>query len=278
MKRLSTNPFAVVLSCVALLCNIHQGVAQDFVQSQGARATALGGVTATMQDDYAPLNNQAALAFDSTYSVAVSATRRFWMNELGENSLAVSIPVGNGAIGIATSYNGFSDYNRLLAGLGYGLKLSEKIGIGVQLDYLSQTIAEYGSESAVTFEAGIQAQLLSTLWMGAHVFNPLKTKSGFYDDQYYSSELSWGLKYQPSKSVTLVADLVNRNYDKLGFKVGVEYLPVQSIAVRAGVNNHEFTFGLGLHWKQLHIDLGVSDHRYLGISPTGSVVYAIGKK
>jgi len=269
---------AFAFAAIAVLSDLNRAAAQDFVQSQGARSAALGGATVTMQDGYAPLNNQAALAFDSTYYVAVSATRRYWLSELGENSLAVSIPVGNGALGVATSYNGFSDYNRLLAGLGYGLKLSDKIGVGVQLDYLSQTISEYGTASAVTFEAGLQAQLLSTLWMGAHVFNPMKTKSGFYDDQYYSNELSLGLKFKPSKNVMLVADAVNRDYDKFGFKVGIEYLPVQNVAVRAGVNNNEYSFGLGLRWKQLQLDLGVSDHRYLGLSPTGSVVYAIGKK
>lgn len=259
----------------AFLFCCHQGVAQDIVQSQGGRAASLGGAFTAQQDAFAPLNNQAALAFDTAYSVGISATRRFWLSELGENSLAVSIPVGNGAIGVATSYNGFADYNRLLAGLGYGLKLSEKIGIGVQVDYLSQTVAEYGTENAFTFEAGVQAQLLSTLWMGAHVFNPLKTKSGFYNDQHYANELSWGLAYKPSKSVSVVADVVNRNYDKFGFKVGVEYLPVQSVALRAGLNENEFTFGLGLRWKQLQLDIGSAYHRYLGISPTGSLVYAI---
>ncbi|HZG00807.1 MAG TPA: hypothetical protein VEY71_07385 [Chitinophagales bacterium] len=276
MIRLFTNPFAVALCCFTFA--FHQGVAQDFVQSQGSRAAALGGTVSVLQDDYAPLNNQAALAFDTTYSVAVSATRRFWLSELGGNSLAISIPVGNGAIGVATSYNGFSDYNRLLAGVGYGMKFSEKIGVGVQLNYLSQTISEYGTEAAVTFEAGVQAQLLSTLWMGAHVFNPIKTKSGFYDDQHYANELSWGLMFQPSRNVILVAEAVNRNYNKFGFKAGVEYLPVKALALRAGANENEFTFGLGLRWKQFHLDLGSSYHRYLGISPTGSVMYAVGKK
>ncbi len=93
MKRFSTKPafrfpgsnvlIAVAVTCFALLCNIHQVFAQEFVQSQGARAAALGGVTATMQDDYSPLNNQAALAFDTSYSIAVSATRRYWLSELG---------------------------------------------------------------------------------------------------------------------------------------------------------------------------------------------------
>lgn len=267
-----------VAVAISLLFIFHQAVAQDFVQSQGGRAASLGGIVSTVQDEFAPLNNQAALAFDTTYSFGVSATRRFWLSELGENSLAISIPVGNGAIGVATSYNGFSEYNRLLAGLGYGLKLTEKIGIGVQLDYLSQTIAEYGSENAFTFEVGIQAQLLSTLWMGAHVFNPIKTKNGFYENQFYSNELSWGLSYKPTKNVMIAADVVNRNYDKFGFKAGVEYLPVQNVAVRLGANENEFTFGVGLRWKRLQIDIGSAYHRYLGISPTGSVVYAIGKK
>ena len=274
MKRL----YNCGLVAIAFLVGFHQAVAQEMMQSQGGRAAALGGAFAALQDDYAPLNNHAALAFDSTYGIAVSATRRFWLSELTENSLALSIPVGNGAFGVATSYNGFSDYNRMLIGAGYGLKLTEKIGLGVQLDYLSQTISEYGTENAFTFEAGIQAQLLSTLWMGAHVFNPVKTKSGFYDNQYYTNELTWGLVYQPSPSVLIAADVVNRNYNQFGFKVGVEYLPVQAVALRAGVNNSDITFGLGLRWKQLQLDIASGYHRYLGISPTGSVVYAFSKK
>lgn len=249
--------------------------AQLFVQSQGGRSAAMGGVITLLQDDYSPMNNQAGLAFDTTYSVAVSATRRFWLAEMGENSLGVSIPVGNGAFGIATSYNGFSDYNHMLVGVGYGLKLSDKIGIGVQIDYLNQRVTEYGSQNAFTFEAGVQAQILPTLWMAAHVFNPMKVKSGFYANQYYSNELAWGLSYLPSRNVTIAAEIVNKDFEQFGFRAGLEYYPVSSIALRAGANENEITFGAGWRWKQLQLDLSSSYHRFLGISPTGSIVYAI---
>ena len=56
------------------------------------------------------------------------------------------IPAGKASIGAAYSHFGYSDFKRDVAGLACGLKLSEKIAAGVQIDYFSErTSGEYNN-------------------------------------------------------------------------------------------------------------------------------------
>lgn len=267
--------FLLFLICAFVFQNIN---AQVIYKSTGARSAALGGCGLLLDDPYSPMNNQASMAFQKKSSVAFSTARKYWLSDLMYNSFAATFAMKNSALGLTGSYNGFTDYNQTIAGLSYARLLTEKVSIGVQLDYLQKKITEYGSNSAVTFEAGAMVKVMKKLNFAAHVFNPVRVKSGYYQDEKYPAIYSAGLQYKPSETFFIEADIENNYARNNFFKIGAEYRPVKSIALRVGVNNNEYSFGAGLWWKNFRLDIASSYHRYLGITPTGSIAYEFGAK
>ncbi len=248
--------------------------AQVLQFSNGARSAAMGNIRSVLIDEYAIFNNQAASVFNKVGSVTASTMRKFMMSDLHYSSIGASIPFQeNNCIGLVASYNGFDLYNQTKAALNYARLITDKISIGAQFDYLSRNILEYGTHQTVTFELGAIAQLNSQLTFGAHVFNPIRASSGYYAGAKYPSYLTLGLAYQPTKSFLICAETENDYFKSNMFRIGFEYMPVQSIFIRGGVNNNELSFGLGLKFKSLQFDLCSAYHQYLGISPSGSLVY-----
>ena len=61
-----------------------------------------------------------------------------------------------------------------MAGLACGMKLSEKIAAGVQIDYFSErTSGEYDNNQCITFETGLIVSPSDNIRIGIHLFNPV---------------------------------------------------------------------------------------------------------
>jgi len=242
--------------------------------SSGSRSDAMGDIRTVLIDEYAVFNNQAASVFNKTGSVVASTMRKFMMSDLHYSSVGASIPFQeNNCIGLVASYNGFDQYNQTKAAINYSRLLTDKISIGAQFDYLSRNILEYGTHQSMTFEIGAMARLNRQLTFGAHLFNPIRARSGYYADARYPSYLALGLAYQPSETFMICAEAENDYFKNNTYKVGVEYKPAKTVSIRGGVNNEELSFGLGLRLKSLQLDVCSAYHRYLGISPSGSLIY-----
>lgn len=262
------------LISICLFLIVSAAKAQVVQFSNGARSIAMGDIRTVLMDEYAIFNNQAAAVFNKTGSLVASTMRKFMLSDLQYSSIGASIPFQeNNCIGLVASYNGFDQYNQTKAGINYSRLLTERISIGAQFDYLSRNILEYGTHQTMTFEAGVMARINSQLIFGAHVFNPIRASSGYYADAKYPSYLALGVSYQPSKSFLICAETENNYFTNSMYKVGVEYKPAENIYFRGGVNNNNLSFGLGMKFKSLQFDISSAYHQYLGISPSGSLIY-----
>jgi hypothetical protein len=248
--------------------------AQVIQFSGGSRSDAMGDIRTVLLDEYAIFNNQAAEVFNKSGSVVASTMRKFMMSDMQYSSIGASIPFQeNNCLGLVASYNGFDQYNQTKAGINYSRLLTEKISIGAQFDYLSRNIMEYGTHQTMTFEVGVLTRLNNQVSFGAHLFNPIRAKSGYYADARYPNYLALGISYQPSKSFLICAETENDFFKNNVYKIGIEYMPSQNVYIRGGANNNELSFGLGLKFKSLQFDLCSAYHQYLGISPSGSLIY-----
>jgi hypothetical protein len=262
--------FTLLILCFYLL----PGKAQVLQFSNGARSNALGDIRTVLIDEYAIFNNQAAAVFNNSGSVAASTMRKFMLSDLHYSSIGASIPFEkNNCIGLVASYNGFDQYNQTKAGINYSRLISDRVSIGAQFDYLARNILEYGTHQTMTFEVGALARVNSQLLFGVHLFNPIRANSGYYADAKYPSYLALGIAYQPSKSFLICAETENNYFTSNMYKIGVEYKPSQNIYFRGGVNNNNLSFGLGMKFRSLQFDICSAYHQYLGISPSGSLIY-----
>ncbi|MCP4440918.1 MAG: hypothetical protein GY810_18510 [Aureispira sp.] len=249
-------------------------------QNAGARGAAMGNASATFTDINSAFSNQAGLGFLEHMSFTAYGERRFLADGLNSFLFAGAYPHKKfGTFGLSVNYFGFQGYNEQKVGLAYARKLFKRMSLGVQVDYLGTRIAEYGSAHAVTFELGVLVKITDQFSLGAHTYSPIRIKLPNQD--FIPGNIKIGAAYQPGESVVLTAELEKGldNHPFIG-RFGVEYWPVHAFAIRAGVSTDPVlaSFGMGVRFKGLYIDVAANYHMVLGFTPTMSLSYVVGEK
>jgi hypothetical protein len=243
----------------------------------GARSAALGHASVALSDIWSVHHNQAGLAFIEDATAGIFFENRFLMRELSLGAGAFALPTKSGTFGLSFQNFGYSLYNQSKVGLAYGLKLSEKFAIGVQLNYHQTVIGEgYGSAGALTAEAGVLFKLSNELTLGAHVFNPNRSRFAEFDDERLPARIRLGLRYEFSDNLIAVTEIEQDIDFAPTLKGGIEYLVNKVLFLRLGFNGNPTTttFGVGLRFDNFQFDLGSSYHFVLGYSPQASLIYA----
>jgi hypothetical protein len=243
----------------------------------GAASAGMGNASVTLQNLWSVSQNQAGLAGLEKIAAGVYYDRRFNLDETSVKSFALAIPVSNlGVFGAHINMFGFSLYNEKKLGVSYARKFGESLNTGVQLNYLSTTIAEdYGSNNALTVELGAQVRLLEGLSIGAHIFNPTQASLAEYDDERIPTILKIGLGYEFSPKLLAAIETEKDIDQEAMFKGGLEYRPVDQIYIRAGISTNPVmnSFGVGFLLNNLQIDIAATMHQSLGWSPHMSLTY-----
>lgn len=219
------------------------------------------------------------MAFQEEISFSLYAEQRFLQSELGYYAGGLTLPTQSGVFGLAVNYSGFDLYNEKKLGLAYGRLFTKNISGGIQIDYLSTSITEYGTAGALTFELGLMIKLSQQLSAAAHVFNPVPISSGFQDEKI-PTLFRLGLSYEPGEKIILLAE-AEKDIDRPArIKAALEYKIVDALHLRGGVatNPSQYSFGVGLNVQHLKIDIASSYHQILGFTPGLSVNYVFGKK
>jgi len=242
----------------------------------GARSAALGNASVAITDVWSTFNNQAGLASLSSPTAGIYYENRFLVKELGYNAIAFAYPMKSGTLAVSYSYFGFSAYNESKTGVAFAKAMNRFISIGVQLDYFSLRLEEpYDNSNFVTFEAGLSAKITPQLTLGAHAFNPINASLSDKTGERAPSALRVGAVYKASDFFAITAEAEKNIYHKVVLKSGIEYQVAQAIQLRLGISTNPslFSFGTGIHYKSLLIDISASYHQVLGFSPQTSVAY-----
>lgn len=244
----------------------------------GGRATGMGNTGLCISDVWAIRYNQAALADVSSVSFGASYESRFLLQSLGIQSLAVAIPSKRGTFGF--NYTGVGDklYRESKIGLGYGMQLSEKVNLGIRLNYHSLNLGNnYGRSQNLTFEIGFLAKPTKNIQIGFHLFNPTQSKLNEYQNEEIPVIMNLGMAYKFSDKVTGNVE-VEKDIDlPFSLKVGLEYFPMETLFVRAGIltNPSMPTIGFGIAKGNFKLDFSSAFHPVLGITPSLGLRYKL---
>lgn len=243
----------------------------------GARNSGMGNTGLTLADVWAIRYNQAALADVDQMAVGISYESRFLTKALGIQSFAFALPTKSGTFGL--NYTGFGDnlYRETKLGLGYGMKLSDKFNIGIRLNYHSLRLGNnYGNANSLTFEVGMVAKPTKNLEIGFHLFNPTAVKLNDYQNEVIPVIINLGVSYKFSDKLRTNVELEKDIEHPASFKVGLEYLPLEFLYIRAGFTTNPTmpTIGFGVIKKQLKIDFSTAFHPNLGITPALGMTYS----
>ncbi len=276
-----------MLSAVLLVFIGFQPEASNYDTPLGSRSASMGGVGVALDDFWSVQNNPAGLAYFDRIAAGFYYENRFLLKELGLKAGGFIIPARSGSFGVNLNYFGYSEYNEKKAGLAYGRKFGNKFSAGVQLDFLSTSIAEeYGNKNTVTFDLGIRALPLKNLVIAAHVFNPIRVKLENEYDERFPTVFRLGASYTFSEDLVLAVETEKDLNFKPLFRAGVEYKIVEPVLVRFGYSTlpsttgtdnfsiaSAYSFGFGLKLGKVMIDCSASVHQILGWSPQVSFVY-----
>jgi len=236
----------------------------------GAKGAAMGNASVGLSGIESAYGNQAGLTSLEKFSFNLTAENRFLLSELNQFYLAAALPTSSGTFALTVRHFGFSEYNEQKIGLAYARQLLKVLSIGVQFDYLNTRIQEFGNKGLFTFEAGLQAKILSKLTLGAHVFSPVEL--ALTEEDNLATILRVGLAYQASAKLLVVAEVEKDLELNPQFKAGLEYQVADELFLRfgAGTNPVFVSFGVGYGFNGFRMDVGSSYHQILGVSPSGS--------
>ncbi len=253
---------------------------QNLAKNIGSRSSAMAGTGVASSSFWGSSNNQATLGFNKDWGAGFSYENSYLAKELSLNSLALVMPTNKGSFIIDLNYFGYSQYNETKIGFGYGMALSERFAVGVQMDYLRTAIGnDYGSKNIFTFEVGILAKLNEEITLGAHVFNPIQAKLNEYNNERIPALLKIGLEWKLSDNFIASAEVQSDINNELAVMGGLEYRIKKILYTRIGVGSgpNIFSFGVGLNMKNFRLDFSSSMHQLLGYSPQISLYYQFKK-
>lgn len=274
MKQLSSlHKISVSLFYIFLSLTASGG--GPYRPSAGAGEAGMGYVCIMKNGFWSSFHNQASLAYNKSFSFGLNYENRFSIKELGTRSVGMTIPAGKASLGVVYSHFGYTDFKRDMTGLACGIKLSEKISAGIQVDYFSERASgEYGNNQSVTCEAGLLVTPSENIRIGIHLFNPVPNS---IRKTYLPTTLRVGAGTDLNKLLFAGVEVEMSSGSKLIIRTGFEYEAAKKLWIRSGfsTNNNSFSFGLGYLAKIAQINLGFTTHEKLGVTSSVSLVFKI---
>jgi hypothetical protein len=243
--------------------------------SAGAGEAGMGYVCVMKGGFWKSFHNQASLAYNKSYSAGFSYESKFGISELATRTAGITIPAGKASLGAVYSNSGYHDFRREMTGLACGMKLSEKLSAGVQVDYFAEkTFGEYGNHQAFTCEAGLLAEVSDKINIGVHIFNPVP---GSLRGDFMPAILRAGIGTELNSSLFAGAEAEMSSERKMIFRSGFEFEAAKKLWLRGGfsTDNNSFCFGFGYLARFVLLDLGFTTHEKLGVTSSASLIFKL---
>jgi len=259
-KRFVSLIVLVVCLCPAVTAAEGTSGSQFLGIGMGARAMGMGGASVSVVDDGSSLYwNPAGLAGMSSRSASISHVS--WLDDASYQYATFATPLGSSFIGLALEQGGIdwdntgdgafeaSDFSGAFA---YARTLRPNLDVGAGLKFISSSLGEE-SGSAFALDLGMTYRLNDAATLGASVRNLGSAMTFLDESDPLPAALAAGGSYR-FKNVLLALDVEKVNDLQAATRLGVEYKPVQYVALRAGaVLEGEsalspMTGGVGFNW------------------------------
>lgn len=242
----------------------------------GARANSMANAVVADVDAWSFFHNPGALGYMENAAVGASYENRYLLKELQTQAIVYVQPLKAGVLSVGAQSYGYRVYRSNRFGVGYALKLHEKIAMGVQLNYQDVWVQNYDYIGTLTAEFGILAKINKKISLGFSVMNLNHAQATRIPNQRFGTFLRLGLQYQISKLVAINAEVEKEIRSKIRPRLGVDYQVVNQFFLRIGAayNPPEITFGFGYGFDfGLRIDAGSAWRQHLGWSPNIGLTY-----
>ncbi|MCD6412897.1 MAG: PorV/PorQ family protein [Elusimicrobia bacterium] len=259
------------------------GIPGEFLSwGAGARSLAMGkAFVAVSNDASATYWNPAGLG-DIERQEAMMLHTMLWAGTSYDFLSYVKPMINLGAIGLSLvrlytgGFEGYDIWNertttfsddQMAVTMSIGKKLLKTFSIGANFRYLKHTLAWHTNSSFVVDIAGLYSvPKMSNLSIGLNLQNVFENEISPSKDKLPFT-IRLGAAYKQFKNrLGITADFVSiAGTPGLESHFGVEYWAMKYLALRAGMDSEEKSFGFGLNWKNIGFDYAIAMHD-LGIS------------
>ena len=247
--------------------------AQNFRQI-GARQAGMSYASVAINDVWAFHNNPGMLGFLKEAGGGVYYENRFFVKEFQYQGLVYAQPLKKGTVSFGGQYSGFDMFSTARVGMGYALALSERLSMGIQMNYLNvRQPAYYGTKHGFSGEFGLGVKVTSKWTLAMAVNNLTRSNLADYQNEKFETVFRLGTLYELSKRVIVSTELEKVISFPLRVKLGVEYKPADAFYIRAGATSQATSVSLGLGYaiKNLRFDIASNYVQPLGFYTSASL-------
>lgn len=250
-------------------------ISQVFMRPfDNATTIALGSATIAYPGLGAGLNNDGAPAFDGKAGVFLSSALPFGISGWQTAQFQAYLSAGSkDGFGLEILHSAIEVYGEQKFRLVYGRRLSPKILLGGSASLLRASAQEYGNATGASFSLSILANPLPDVWIGARVQNPVRME---ISGAAIPSVLRIGAAWQAASTLILLLETEKDVERPAQVKAGVEYFPVNQVAIRLGVRSNPARLGFGAGYRLkngLEISPAAEWHPTLGFTPAAMIVW-----
>lgn len=268
---------------------IYYEVHSQLERLAGARTLGINGSNVALNGDlWSLFSNPANIGGITKPEVGSYFERRYNMQELQYIALSAAYPFKEQHfLGTSFSSFGWEYYKTTLIGVNYAYHFLKIIHLGIRLNYANTVIPNYGNWNNFLVDIGGNATISKKVNIGFKILNA--NQAEILNDKL-PTEISLGLKYQPSKKVKVLCEWKKSHIFPVSFCTGLEYQPVEYLIFRTGSaissnrlpapNNYFITssLGVGIYWQNALLDIAAQWHDRLGITPAISLGYQFNQK
>jgi hypothetical protein len=231
----------------------------------GADWPGLGQYSRHFTDVFSSVNNPAALALATRFTVGLYAERRFMLKELTYYTLAAALPAPKAAWGMQLHHVASGSYRQTEAGIACAKKLGA-MNLGISFHYQSVSIAGYSKSSALIAGIGSSWRVTKDVQTGLSVYFPAGGKPAGVDKIGYAYRI--GMGYEVSAQVLLAFEVLQEESRPADTRLGLRYRPAPACTIISGI--HTATTqpyaGFGFTWYNCHLQVVVKYHAMLGLT------------
>ncbi len=265
------------ISCVGVLLSVLPLTGQTFQAISPLDVGFAGAVTARSNDYRFALGNPASLQRPEKGKGGILAT--FTPSALGipeyrEGSFIAATSFGTKfQLGLSGTTLGAGAYRESSAGIIASANLHTQLSVGAEIALYNLNIHQYGSRTVPVADIGVLVQLANSLDAGASFTSITRSNLG---DSPLPQRLALGLLYTPDSTFSLSLDFSQELQQESGLALGISWMPINHVVLRAGIGSSPERIGYGLGYRvgNITLDYGGSYTSPLGFRQTfGTGIY-----
>ena len=224
---------------------------------------------------FAPVQLIASSAFALKTQVGTYVENRYMVKAMNNMRFAFLLRTDKGGMAIGGQLRGSNGFSSTSFNIGYGMRLSEKLGIGVKLEGAKTTWPGRISMTRIGYQAGLLYQLPNNTSIGIHISNNRFLRK-FKNSQlpgYYVVQTGIGKKI--NQYLYAICEFIKESDKPILVIPTIDWKINELFRLKAGISPPLNMGSVLLGWKikKENLSLAFSSHSYLGFSSGISITH-----